>query len=452
LGRLATAARPASAEVDLGIPDSPANMPRIIDAAIESLAGLLGSRPVTVVTEYPAHLPPAVGGEAALERVVASMIASAVRGTERGEIKVRASVLSGGEPPPEPGGSPSALAEKGPWLMVTVTGAGGPLPPGEIVRALPADTDPSLASTAPMLLDLDRCRAIVEGLGGRLWVEDPEGPARSASFVLPMLSAAPTGPDVTSLRRTVEARLPVGAKAIRTLLLVVDHPGLGDLLTRDLTAAGYGVMLSSNGTDGLAIARQTRPDLILLDLMVRQPSAFDIATLLRQDRRTRGTPILFLTLVGDAEGGVSVRAVNYLVRPSGTGALVSAINAILTSGMSPSARVLVVEPNSAIRDTMVMMIQSHGYRVTEAAAPEEALALAERMALGLILVNARLALERDFWLLRNLRQVSADTGIYVLAEGLSEAEGKAAVSRGASGYSDTGKLPDLLNRVQNGHD
>jgi ActR/RegA family two-component response regulator len=98
---------------------------------------------------------------------------------------------------------------------------------------------------------------------------------------------------------------------------------------------------------------------------------------------------------------------------------------------------------------MVMMIQSHGYRVTEATGPEEALALAERMALGLILVNARLAQERDFWLLRNLRQVSADTGIYVLAEGLSEAEGRAAVSRGASGYSDTGRLPDLLNRVQN---
>jgi DNA-binding response OmpR family regulator len=430
-------------------------MPRIIDAAVESMSVLLGSRPITVVTEYPAHLPPAVGGDAPLERVVASLIASAIRSTEQGEIKVAASVLAGGDAPPEPAGTLTAqeeLAEKGPWLMVTVMGAGGPLPAEKPERIAPPGAEPSLATTAPMLLDFDRCRTVVEGLGGRLWVEQPDGPGRKACFVLPLLAAGTAGPDVTSLRRTVEARLPSGARATRTLLLVVDNPSLGDLLTRDLTAAGYGVMLSSNGTDGLAIARQTRPDLILLDLMVRPTSAFDIATILRQDRRTRGTPILFLTLVGDSLGGVSVRAVNYLVRPSGTGALVSAINAILTSGMSPSARVLVVEPNSAVRDTMVMMIQSHGYRVTEAAAPEEALALAERMALGMILVNARLAQERDFWLLRNLRQVSADTGIYVLAEGLSEAEGKAAVSRGASGYSDTGRLPDLLDRVSNGHD
>jgi DNA-binding response OmpR family regulator len=332
--------------------------------------------------------------------------------------------------------------------MITVTGAGGPVPLGELGWTARSAPDPSLATTAPMLFDLDRCREVVEELGGHLWVDQGEA-GNAASFVLPLQAAAPPGPDVTSLRRTVQAKLPTGARASRTLLLVVDNPGLGDVLTRDLSDAGYGVMLSSNGTDGLAIARQTRPDLILLDLMVRQPSAFEVATLLRQDRRTRGTPILFLTLVGDAKGGVSVRAVNYLVRPAGTGALVSAINAILTSGMNPSARVLVVEPNTAVRDTMVMMIQSHGYRVTEATGPEEALALAERMALGLILVNARLAQERDFWLLRNLRQVSADTGIYVLAEGLSEAEGRAAVSRGASGYSDTGRLPDLLNRVQN---
>lgn len=436
------------------MPENPAELSKIIDAAVESMAGLLGSRPVTVVAEYPAHLPPAVGGNAPLEQVVASLIASAARSTQQGEIKVRAEVLSGGEAPPGPASALSRrdqLAEKGPWLMVTVIGAGAPVPLDETGWAPRGGADPSLALTAPMLFDLERCRTIVEELGGQLWVEQIEGEGHGASFVLPLQVAA-SGPDVTSLRRTVQARLPAGAKATRTLLLVVDNPGLGDVLTRDLSAAGYGVMLSSNGTDGLTIARQTRPDLILLDLMVRQPSAFDVATLLRQDRRTRGTPILFLTLVGDAKGGVSVRAVNYLVRPAGTGALVSAINAILTSGMNPSARVLVVEPDTALRDTMVMMIQSHGYRVTEATGPEEALALAERMALGLILVNARLAQERDFWLLRNLRQTSAETGIYVLAEGLSDAEGRAAVSRGASGYSDTGRLPDLLNRVQNERD
>ena len=59
-----------------------------------------------------------------------------------------------------------------------------------------------------------------------------------------------------------------------------------------------------------------------------------------------------------------------------------------------------------------------------------------------------MAQERDYWLLRGLRQQSEDMAIFVLAEALTEAEGEAAVRRGASGYTETGKLNDLLNRVR----
>ncbi|MEW6568674.1 MAG: response regulator [Chloroflexota bacterium] len=414
----------------------PLDLPRAIDQAVERCRPLLGAKSVTVVAEYPAHLPALDGDQAALESVVADLVAEAVQRTEHGEIKVRAAPVSGGDLPVEAvqaARSESALTEGGPWVMLSVTvpeSAGGPPPPSRLQAA-------------------EAARHVVEAFGGHLWLDPHAG---QVNLLLPFQVIRRAAPDMSPLRRSVESRLSLEARTPHTLLLVVDNTELGDLLSRDLTAAGYGVMLAGNGADGLAIARQTRPDLILLDLMVRTPSAFDIAMLLKQDRRTRNIPVLFLTLVGDMQSGVSVRAVNYLARPAGTGALVSAINVLLTSGVSPSARVLVVEPNDALRDTMVMMIQAHGYRVTEARGAEEALALAERVLLGLILVNAKLAQERDFWLLRNLRQVSADAGIYVLAEGLSEADGKAAVSRGASGYSDTGKLPDLLDRVRNGSD
>lgn len=412
------------------------DLPRAIDRAIEQCRPLFGDKPVTVVAEYPAHLPALGGDQAALVDVVAGLVADAVHRTERGEIKVRAAPVSAGELPPgavQASSSPDALTEGGPWMMLSVS--------------TPARGPAGLEPSAPIGEALASSRRAVEGFGGHLWVDRDSG---QISFLLPFQAASRGGPDMSPLQRSVEARLPVEARTPHILLLVVDNTELGDLLSRNLTSAGYGVMLAGNGSDGLAIARQTRPDLILLDLMVRAPSAFDIAMLLKQDRRTRNIPVLFMTLVADTQSGLTIRAVNYLARPAGTGALVSAINALLTSGVSPSARVLVIEPSDAARDMMVMMIQGHGYRVTEARGAEEALALAERISLGLILVNARLAQERDFWLLRNLRQVSADAGIYVLAEGLSDADGKAAVSRGASGYSDTGQLPDLLDRVRSG--
>jgi CheY-like chemotaxis protein len=171
---------------------------------------------------------------------------------------------------------------------------------------------------------------------------------------------------------------------------------------------------------------------------------------LKQDPRVARIPVLFMTSVGDPEAGMRMSAVDFVVRPTGTGALITAIEAALNAVRQPVARVLVVESNDKLRETMVLMIQSQGYRVTEASGPEEALVLAERVQPGLVLVNAGLAQERDYWLLRGLRQISPDIPVFVLAEALTDAEGRAAVRRGASGYTETDKLPDLLTRVRDG--
>ena len=126
----------------------------------------------------------------------------------------------------------------------------------------------------------------------------------------------------------------------------------------------------------------------------------------------------------------------------------AAVDAVLTSGLSPSARVLVVEPDDAAREVTVMMIQGQGFRAMEASGSEEALALAERFEPGMVLVNDAIAQDRDYWLLRGLRQISSNIAIYVLANVPSEAEAAAALQRGAAGYRETGKLPELLQEVR----
>ena len=159
--------------------------------------------------------------------------------------------------------------------------------------------------------------------------------------------------------------------------------------------------------------------------------------------------MLFLTSMSDPqEGEERLGAASFLVRPAGTAALVSTIQAVLGAGVSPAGRVLVVEQDDATRETLVMMIQAYGYRVTEAAGPEEGLALAEHIPPELVLVNAMMAQERDYWLLRGLRQLGHPFDIFVMAEALSDEEGRAAVDRGASGYSETGKLGQLLDQVR----
>lgn len=418
----------------------PVDLPRVIEQAIDRISTYLGDRPVSVVAEYPAHLPALHSDETRLTEALAGLLAATVVRSQHGEVAVRAALAASA-----PAGAPVAQ-ERGPWAMISV----GPRGNGLTADALRGMLDETARSEEdPTVLSPSDCRQALDDMGGYLWV-GMEGTGPELRVILPLRAAAPAEADLEPLRRVVGGHLARRGEPVRRLLLLVDDEPMRQVISRELDQAGYQVVRAVDGGEVMSLARTEKPHLILLDILARDPSAFDIALVLKQDPRTARIPVLFLTSVRDPQSGVRMGAVDFVVRPTGTGALIAAIESALHSLAQPISRVLVAEPDNAMRETMVMMIQAQGYRVTEAAGAEEALVLAERVKPGLVLVNARLAQEGDYWLLRGLRQNSADVPVFVLADALSETEGRAAVRRGASGYTQTGQLSDLLNRVRAG--
>lgn len=430
-----------------------ADLPHVIEQAVETTLGWGREKPVAVIAEYPAHLPAVLGDPEQLMEVVASLIKIALQKTEQGEVKVWAELVNVDESPASSGmpEDMQQLTSAGePWVILSVSYTGSPVQ-GPLLAALqepsPSGTNAD-QETREAVEALTRCRKVIEASGGRLWLAADLGPNPYFRFALPLLAAQAASADVSGLRRVVDTHLPESDETYNLVLLMVEDKEVRELIYADLVSAGYRVLSAESGGDVLALARQEHPDLILLDLLAREPTAFDVATVLKRDRNTFDIPVLFLTTSDDPNVGTRMGAVNFLVRPVGTGALLSTIQAVLGTGLSPRGRVLVVEPDANAREMLIMMIQSHGYRVTEASGPEEALALAERFSPELVLVNAELAHERDYWLLRGLRKIEEDFDVIVLADVLTEAEGQAAVRRGASGFSETGKLPDLLDQVR----
>lgn len=418
----------------------PVELPRVIEQAIDLISSTLGDRPVSVVAEYPAHLPALNSDSVRLTEALAGLIAATVVRARHGEVVVRAALTAA----PPPGAPASHL--RGPWAMLSIAPRGNGLTT-EILQAMLEET--TLSDEGTSVLPPAECSRALSEIGGLLWVGVEAG-LPELRVLLPLRAVAAAEADVEPLRRVLGGHLPKRGEPATRLLVLVEEEELRQVISTELDKAGYRVMSARDGGEVLSLARAEPPDLILVDILARDPPAFDIALVLKQDPRTARIPLLFLTSVRDPVAGVRMGAVDFVVRPTGTGALITAIESALHSLAQPVSRVLVVEPDEALRDTMVMMIQAQGYRVTEAAGPEEALVLAERAQPGLVLVDAALAQERDYWLLRGLRQASADMPVFVMAEALSETEGRAAVRRGASGYTQTGKLPDLLSRVRSG--
>ncbi len=123
------------------------------------------------------------------------------------------------------------------------------------------------------------------------------------------------------------------------ILVVDDEPDIVALVAYHLAKTNYRVSTASNGTDALAIARQERPSLLVLDLMLPGMSGFDVLEHIRAEESTRHIAVLMLTARKEEQDrirGLSLGADDYLTKPFSPQELVLRVGAILrrTSGAS----------------------------------------------------------------------------------------------------------------------
>ena len=100
------------------------------------------------------------------------------------------------------------------------------------------------------------------------------------------------------------------------ILLVEDDPKLAKFIESELSLEGYHVTVAPNGWDGLTIARDAQPDLLILDWMLPGISGLDICLRLRSTRVQ--VPIIMLTEkdeVPDRMTGLNAGADDYVTKP-----------------------------------------------------------------------------------------------------------------------------------------
>ena len=129
----------------------------------------------------------------------------------------------------------------------------------------------------------------------------------------------------------------------KTILVADDKAGVRQLVREYLEVEGFRVVLASNGREALMVARQSKPDLILLDIMMPEMSGYDF---IRVFRKERDTPVILLTARLDETDkvlGLELGADDYVTKPFGMKELVARINALLrrTGRLSSPGEVLI---------------------------------------------------------------------------------------------------------------
>jgi DNA-binding response OmpR family regulator len=102
------------------------------------------------------------------------------------------------------------------------------------------------------------------------------------------------------------------------VLVIDDEPPIRLLCRVNLEAEGMTVLEAADGPSGLDVAKEERPDVILLDVMMPGLDGWSVAERLLEDSRTREIPIIFLTARAefrDRARGLDIGGIEYITKP-----------------------------------------------------------------------------------------------------------------------------------------
>jgi two-component system phosphate regulon response regulator PhoB len=123
------------------------------------------------------------------------------------------------------------------------------------------------------------------------------------------------------------------------ILVVDDEPDITALVAYHLAKAGFRVSTAANGPDALKAAREERPDIVILDLMLPGVSGYDVLAELRKRDETREVGVILLTArreETDRIRGLSLGADDYLTKPFSPQELSLRVGALLRRLGSPA--------------------------------------------------------------------------------------------------------------------
>jgi signal transduction histidine kinase/DNA-binding NarL/FixJ family response regulator len=109
---------------------------------------------------------------------------------------------------------------------------------------------------------------------------------------------------------------PAGSRIYQdTILVIDDDASVRDLMSRFLSKSGFRVVVASNGEQGLRLAKQEKPLLITLDVVMPEFDGWSVLKKLKSDPALAEIPVIIVTIVDNEPMGLDLGAASYLVKP-----------------------------------------------------------------------------------------------------------------------------------------
>ena len=256
-------------------------------------------------------------------------------------------------------------------------------------------------------LGLAITRNFAEMLGGGITLRSEAGVGTTFTLRIPAeveaIAAGQEGSDgaaVAPVARNADA----GAEPVRDELVLVidDEPVACEMFTRMLAREGVPCRAALDGESGLELARELRPDLIMLDVLMPSVDGWAVLSRLKSDPELADIPVIMVSVTGNQAMGVALGASDFLVKPVDREQLVKALDRHMQR--SGERTILVVEDDATTRSMLRRTLERQGWSVAEAGNGNEGLERVRASRPALVLLDLMMPGMDGFAFLDALRE------------------------------------------------
>jgi CheY-like chemotaxis protein len=368
----------------------PINLREMADECLASVKEILKGREVALTSQIgPAQV---FTDPLKLRQVLLNLLSNAAKFTEAGEIAVTAEA-------------------QGTSLVMVVEDTGAGIPEDQLplifdkFRQVDGSARRKVGGTG---LGLAIVKEVVQILGGTVTVTSTLGRGTRFTVVLPGAidtNAAEPAPPEPGLILAAPDGGPF------TVLVIDDDLMIQHLVRGQLEAEQFHVVSATDGFEGLTLAREVRPSVIILDIHLPRLDGWTVLGELKSDPVLSQIPVVMMSVEEQRARGYSFGACEYLVKPVEPDRLLHVVKrAIVPAG----GDVLVVDDDDATRDIVSRHLRRAGYSTIEARDGEEALLRSRVVKPGLVILDLLMPGVDGFEVLRTMRNEGIRTPVVVL--------------------------------------